>query len=421
MAGKTTIKPYKLKPSGDNLTRDDLSTWRQILLGHIRQNRDWHQFLPSSATHKTWVCTDEDETNGLVGADANATNKLRADFQDFLTCVATYAPAGFNDTIVRESTSFSWIVELIKTTFGLETRGENFLALDDLNFDFSGDDGITYHQAFMETKDFVCASLIKKDDIFEGKPLTSNEVLAPTTKNFIMKEFLTKVDHRLPKHVREARGHLFTTERPTLACNSKILCDQIPTMLKELAKSDDVSHGSVSVGYVPLHRGRGYAGNTPRNNYLGRMPFRGAPARYPQPVGGLSRYPVPQAGRGQPQTPGGCVRCLEATPRRYDAAKTHVVKDCPWPRQAPQQQANKQPNFRVVMFPDGQAVPQPQLATVAMGPGQQPQVAAVAMGQYHTPNNMEYYTQDYDYNQYFLQQDEYNMGPTISELPQQDL
>ena len=130
----------------------------------------------------------------------------------------TYAPAGFNNTIVRESTSFSWIIELIKTTYGLETRGENFLALDDLNFNFGGDEGITYHQALMETKDFVCASLIKKDDIFEGKPLTSNEVLSPTTKNFIMKEFLTKVDHRLHKLVRETRGHLFTIERPTLAC-----------------------------------------------------------------------------------------------------------------------------------------------------------------------------------------------------------
>ena len=130
MAGKTVIKPYKLKPSGDTLTRDDLSTWRQILLGHIRQNNDWHQFLPSSATHKTWVCTDEDETNGLQGADANATNKLRADFQNFLTCIATYAPAGFNDTIVRESTSFTWIIDLIKTTFGLETKGENFLAIE---------------------------------------------------------------------------------------------------------------------------------------------------------------------------------------------------------------------------------------------------------------------------------------------------
>ena len=47
-------------------------------------------------------------------------------FGDTLTCVATYAPAGFNDTIVRESTSFPWLIELIKTTFGLETRGRLF-------------------------------------------------------------------------------------------------------------------------------------------------------------------------------------------------------------------------------------------------------------------------------------------------------
>ena len=411
MAGRTVIKPYKLKPSGDSLTRDDLSTWRQILLGHIRQNTDWHQFLPSSETHKTWICTDVDETNGLAGRDANATNKLRADFQDFLTCVATYAPAGFNDTIVRESTSFLWIIDLIKTTFGLETKGENFLAIDDINFDFDGDGAIPYLQAYMETKDFVCASLIKKNDIFEGKPAPTNEVLSPTTKNFIMKEFLTKVNPRLPKHVRDTRGHLFTTERPTLACNVKVLCDQIPTMLKELNRADEVSHGHVNVGYVPLYRGRGNGGPKPRNNYLTRMPFRGAP----QP-----RYPP--AGRGQPQTLGGCVRCLEATPRRYDAAKTHVVRDCPWPRQPLQQPASRQPNFRVVMFPEGQTQMAPQLATVATGPAQQPQMAQVAMGQYHAPTPVEeYYTHNYTYDQYYLPQEEYTMEASITEIPQQDL
>jgi hypothetical protein len=66
MAGKMVIKPYKLKPSGDILTRVDLSTWKQILLGHIRQNPSLFHFLLSSATHKTWTCMDEDETNALV-------------------------------------------------------------------------------------------------------------------------------------------------------------------------------------------------------------------------------------------------------------------------------------------------------------------------------------------------------------------
>jgi hypothetical protein len=400
MAGKTVIKPYKLKPSGDSLTRDDLSTWKQILLGHIRQNATWHQFLPSSATYKEWVCTDDDETNALEGADATATNALRATFQDFLTCVATYAPAGFTDTIIRESTSFNWIIDLIKTTFALETKGENFLALDDMKFEFDGN--FTYQQGYMEVKDFVCASLVKKGNPFEGKPAPANEILSPSTKNFIVKEFLSKVDPRLPKHVKDTRGHLFTTERPTLACNQKILCDQIPTMLAELEKKDHTSLGNVNVGYVPAYRGRGMGGVTPRANYLGRVPFRGGPSRFPPPS------------RGQPQTmtSGGCIRCLEATPRRYDAAKTHVVKDCPWPRPPQQQQATRQPNFRVVMFPESQAVQQPQIATVAMG--QQNQAPT------YNYQGAEYYTHDYHNDQYYLPQEEYT-GATISELPQQDL
>ena len=73
MAGRTAVKPYKLKPTGESLTRDDLSTWKQILLSHIRQNQKWIQFLPSSATHKKWKSTDEDVTNGLNGADNTLT------------------------------------------------------------------------------------------------------------------------------------------------------------------------------------------------------------------------------------------------------------------------------------------------------------------------------------------------------------
>ena len=145
MAGRTTVKPYKLTPSGDSLSRDDLATWRQILLGHMRQNEKWLQFMPSSATNHTWTCTDDDETNNLfvmtiATQDTPAivkkeeTNTLRADFQNFLTCLATYAPPGFSETIYRESTSFTWVIELINATYGLDAKGEHFLALDKGSF-----------------------------------------------------------------------------------------------------------------------------------------------------------------------------------------------------------------------------------------------------------------------------------------------
>ena len=51
---KTTIKPFKLKPSsGDSITRDDLATWREVLLSHMRQNEKWKDFLPGG-TKEEW-------------------------------------------------------------------------------------------------------------------------------------------------------------------------------------------------------------------------------------------------------------------------------------------------------------------------------------------------------------------------------
>ena len=58
---KTSIKPYKLKPSGDALTRDDLSTWREVLLSFMRQNEKWRPFLPGATdpNRSTWTSADD--------------------------------------------------------------------------------------------------------------------------------------------------------------------------------------------------------------------------------------------------------------------------------------------------------------------------------------------------------------------------
>ena len=82
MAARTVIRPYKLKPAGETLTRDDLSTWKQVLLGHIRQNEKWLQFLPTSETHSEWKSTDEDDRNGFAETTAALTAALHALFLD---------------------------------------------------------------------------------------------------------------------------------------------------------------------------------------------------------------------------------------------------------------------------------------------------------------------------------------------------
>ena len=98
-AAKVTIKPYKLKPSsGDSITRDDVATWKEVQLSHMRQNDDWKCFLPRG-TYSTWRAADEGAAQAFA-ADA----EVSAAFPDFLTCLATFSPAGFSETVKREST-----------------------------------------------------------------------------------------------------------------------------------------------------------------------------------------------------------------------------------------------------------------------------------------------------------------------------
>ena len=166
---KTTIKPYKLKASGDTLTRDDVATWREVLLSYMRQTDTWKCFLPGG-NKATWIPPDD-------GDNAAWDQPTKDSFADFITCLSTFSPPGFGETIKRESISFNWVIDLIQDTFGLKTRGEHFLALDDLKFDFSN--GYTYQQAYMEIKDFICAGLLNNCDRFENKAYNQRETLSP--------------------------------------------------------------------------------------------------------------------------------------------------------------------------------------------------------------------------------------------------
>ena len=85
---KTTIKPYKLKATtGDKLTRDDLATWKEVLLSHCRQNEAWQKFLPTG-DNKEWKAADSGERN-VWNQDAAQDAIIKADFQDFLPCLST--------------------------------------------------------------------------------------------------------------------------------------------------------------------------------------------------------------------------------------------------------------------------------------------------------------------------------------------
>ena len=241
-------KPYKLKPSDGVMTRDDVSLWECTLLASCRQMTDWQKFLPPGGEHQNWTPSDEDEYNGLYNDNVATQRKLRNDFANFITCIATHCPTGFMDTVLRESTSFKSIVKQIKTTFNLDSKGEKFLSLMDIKLEFSS--SFTYEQGYMLVKDFCMESLLPTGSRFKSRTLTEPEKLSPLAENFIMKEFLVKVHPRLPEHIRTTKSHLFTADRPTLACNKSILIDLMDSMLSEIENMENMATATVRVNQI---------------------------------------------------------------------------------------------------------------------------------------------------------------------------
>ena len=338
-------KPYKLKPSDGPMSRDDVSLWEYTLLAACRQVADWIQFLPGGA-HSNWTPTDQDITNGLHDDNAAVRNKLRSDFANFLTCVATHCPTGFINTVMRESSSFADIVQQIKTTYGLDSKGEKFLSCMDLKLEFSNT--FTYEQGYMQIKDFFMSSLLPQGARFKNRILDRAETLSPLAENFIMKEFLIKIHPKLPEHIKSTKGHLFTIERPTLACNKSILIDMMDSMLAEIENADSLAAANISVGQIgqlPYNRTRNNM-QRGRGNYNRR--FRGS--RPPFPVNSI---------QGRPEN---CLYCIEA--KLYDSSRTHSYANCPLrlgqagsSRQYPKSQSNA--GLRVFFVQDNQQTTQP--------------------------------------------------------------
>ena len=338
------------------MSRDDVVSWDYNHQAYCRQIPDWLQWLPGG-TRDGWSASDEDETNGLpelmkpapnqADFDEDATNKLRASLQNFLTCLAVNCPPGFMETVMRESSSYKWVINKIKDTYNLNTRGENFLEGTNLSFEFNKD--FTYQQCWMQTKDLYTSAMLPAGSKYIGKVLDKKETLSPLANMFLVKEWLTKIHPDLPDYVMKNESHLFTADRPTLACNQQLLCDKMESMLQKIDNKDDMSSNNVTVNNVRA-RGGGTAGT---------RSFRGSRFRQSSSFRGRQN----QQGYSSRPDKQDCYICLEAG--RTDAALFHAARDCRWRFQsrsarAPQQQTRSNPNFKVLLVQTPQhTVPNP--------------------------------------------------------------
>ena len=276
----------------------------------------------------------------------NETNKIRTALEDFLVCLGTYCPENFMFTVIKEATSYDWVLRRIQETFNLDNRGVSFLAGCKVKTE-AGEEGQTHQQRFQAFHEYYSSSLLKKGEIFEGKPLDKDEVLTPFGKNIIVEKWLDDSNPDLKAHIVQTRGSLFTEQRPNLSDNQKQLCEQMDTLLQEIEQKQ--TNPTINrTGFAPPQRRQGQA--TPRPYSQTRPPTRQFPRQVQVPSGSG------QTGRCPPNM---CIRCYEAG-RFGPASLNHFANNCRFP---PNSRSNQRVKILLVNTRDPatpQNIPAPQ-------------------------------------------------------------
>ena len=281
-------KPYKLDQK--NLTLDKLDGWITILKSFAGSDPRYVKFMPGGQ-RANWTPADEDVTRGLTvlpeypenptaeqrqQADDLAlggTIRLRGECQELLSLIGSYSPDGLFRPIVQESSSLAWIIDTIKTTFNLQTRGENLVLGLNMTFNKSSE---TYQQFYMRLRSFHMESLLPAGTNFKGRALNAAETISPLAEAMIVNMWLSKIDHRLPNHVKSTKNFLFTPEKPTLACVQPQLAVMLDTMLAELDNDGSANRVSLDSATPTINR----LFSTPRPYNQARPPFSGNNYRY---------------------------------------------------------------------------------------------------------------------------------------------
>ena len=99
--------------------------------------------------------------------------------------------------------------------------------------------------------------------MYKGKVLEKDEPLQPFGENTTVEKWLDLINPALKSHIVQTRSSLFNNDRPTLADNQRILCEQMDTLLQEIeVKKEGPTMGRTG---FPHQQPRQPRGNRPYN------------------------------------------------------------------------------------------------------------------------------------------------------------
>ena len=190
-----TNQPSRPNELSGNETFTTFQEWRKNLIVYLNLNTNFHQFL-----EPTTIWSEKNSKTKYRGFDSAQTCQR---LDQFLRIIASLVPSPLYEGIVEDSTSTSSVFQLIQSYYQFEPSEGNFLKFSDIKRECK--DGVQENplHLYLRMRQFVrdnllsCTSNIQHD----GKILTADETLSPTTERLVVLRWLEVLHPALPNHV----------------------------------------------------------------------------------------------------------------------------------------------------------------------------------------------------------------------------
>ena len=223
-----------LKILGTNETLTSFETWRGTLMYVLSFDQAFAPFLISG---KFWQ--KKQKNNPLRGlADAQEVIQL----EQLLGLIANYCPIIHRNQFIKNSTSIDHVWQLIRTHFGFQSSGSNFLNLSDISLEGTERPEDLYQKihSFFEDNLLTPGCGITHHD----EHIVEEEELTPSLENTICYFWLSKLNKDLPGLVKVRYGTELKTR--TLASLKPEISSALPSLLGELGTPNPIMRASAS-------------------------------------------------------------------------------------------------------------------------------------------------------------------------------
>ena len=163
-----------------------------------RQNTSFEGRRPNG---RTVTAAEAAEANG------DKLENIRTNLRTVLSIVAKCVSEGHYNQVVKHSTSFTWIYEMLKSDYDIQCKGVHFFNILDAKFDAEKYTPIAFYNMY---RTIISNNLGKRGDTLKYKNdevLDRDEKFSPMLEDLVLLDAIKEIDHRLPNVIKKFYFH----------------------------------------------------------------------------------------------------------------------------------------------------------------------------------------------------------------------